>query len=70
MGEREISFNEAFSELEEILRRIEKANIDVDSLVSELKKAVNLLNICRSKLRKAEVEINQILETIENEENN
>jgi len=60
-----IRFGEAIEELESILRRVEAEEIDIDELADELKKATELLEICRSKIRKAEVEVTQIVQSIE-----
>ena len=61
----QVSFADAMERLEEILRRIESEQIDIDELGTELKQATALLELCRGKIRRAEVEVNQILETLE-----
>lgn len=61
----ELSFSEAMEELESVLRRIEGDEIDVDQLGRELGRAARLLEICRGKIRRAEVEVRQIVEQIE-----
>ncbi|MGD2114513.1 MAG: exodeoxyribonuclease VII small subunit [Acidobacteriota bacterium] len=58
----EIKFGEALEELEAILRRIEKEEIDIDSLSEELQRAAELLELCRGKIKKAEVEVTQIVQ--------
>ena len=59
------SFSEAMEQLEGILRRIEGEEIDVDQLAEELQKAAGLLELCRGKIRKAETEVSQIVQTLE-----
>ncbi len=59
------SFNEALEELEGILERIEGEEIDIDSLATELGRGSELLDLCRSKIRKAELEVLQIVERLE-----
>lgn len=59
------SFNEALEELEQILQRIEGEETDIDALAAELKRAAELLDLARSKLRKAEVEVTQIVEGLD-----
>ena len=61
----ELGFSEAMEELESVLRRIEGDEIDVDQLGRELGRAAQLLEICRKKIRRAEVEVRQIVEQIE-----
>ena len=63
--EKEPRFGEAVTELEEILHRIESEEIDIDELAAELKKAAQLLELCRGKIRKAEVEVTQIVQTLD-----
>lgn len=61
----ELSFSEAMEQLESVLRRIESDEIDVDQLGRELSRAAQLLEVCRKKIRRAEVEVRQIVEQIE-----
>jgi exodeoxyribonuclease VII small subunit len=75
MGEREnepgatpLSFRAAMDELEGILERIEGEEIDIDRLAEELRRAAVLLDLCRGKIRKAEVEVTQIVQTLEEPE--
>lgn len=64
-GGAELSFSQAMEELEAVLRRIEGDQIDIDQLGRELGRAAELLEVCRKKIRRAEVEVQQIVETIE-----
>jgi len=64
----EIRFGKAIDELEEILHRVEAEEIDIDELASELKSATALLEICRSKIRKAELEVTQIVQSLEEDD--
>lgn len=63
----ELSFSAAMEELEAVLHRIEGDKIDIDQLGTELGRAAKLLEVCREKIRRAEVEVRQIVEQIENE---
>lgn len=64
----DLKFGEALEELEAILRRVEEEEIDIDSLAEELKRAAELLEVCRGKIRKAEVEVTQIVQSLEEDE--
>lgn len=64
----ELRFGEALEELEAILRRVEEEEIDIDSLAEELRRAAELLEVCRGKIRKAELEVTQIVQSLEDEE--
>ena len=63
-GETALGFRQAMEELEGILERIEGEEIDIDQLAQELRRAAQLLDICRGKIRKAEVEVTQIVQTL------
>lgn len=64
-SETALSFREAMEELEGILERIEGEEIDIDRLAEELRRAAQLLDLCRGKIRKAEVEVTQIVQSLE-----
>ena len=64
----QLSFREAMDELEGILERIEGEEIDIDRLAEELRRAAQLLDLCRGKIRKAEVEVTQIVQSLEGED--
>ena len=64
----ELGFSAAMEELETILRRIEGEEIDIDALAEELRRATELLEVCRGKIRKAEVEVTQIVQSLEEDE--
>ncbi len=59
------SFMVAMKELESILERIDSDGIDIDQLANELRRATELLELCRGKIRKADVEVSQIVKQIE-----
>lgn len=59
------AFGEAMAELEAILRRVESEEIDIDELADELKRAAALLELCRSKIRRAELEVSTIVQSLE-----
>jgi len=64
----DLRFGEAMEELEGILRRVEAEEIDIDELARELKRAAELVEICRGKIRKAEVEVSQIVQSLDEDE--
>ena len=65
---KDLSFTDAMSELEAILKRVETEESDIDVLAEELKRAALLLEVCRSRIRKAEVEVSQIVKQLEEPE--
>jgi exodeoxyribonuclease VII small subunit len=60
MTKKEISFNDAVLRIEEILKKIESGELDVDSLSTEVRRASELIKMCQKKLRTTEEEINSI----------
>jgi exodeoxyribonuclease VII small subunit len=60
-----LRFGEAIEELEAILRRVEAEEVDIDELAEELQRAATLLELCRTKIRKAELEVSQIVQSLE-----
>jgi len=60
----QIGFSEAMQDLETILGEIEEDEVDIDALGTKLKRATELLEVCRTKIRKAEVEVSQIVEQL------
>lgn len=63
--EKKISFNEAISELEIILKQIESGEMDLDDLTSKVKRASALIEICNKKLRSTEAELDKIVKDLE-----
>ena len=68
MGKQQISYAEAIKQVEEILEKIENEELDVDELSANVKKAADLLKICKTKLHDTEEEIQKILDEMNKEE--
>ena len=65
MAEKKISFNQAVKELETILEKIESGLLDVDELSGKVKRASELIRLCKGKLKKTEEEIENIFKEME-----
>lgn len=61
MENREISYKEALAELEEILRKVESGEADIDTLASQVSRATELIRLCRERLLKVETEVKTLL---------
>ncbi|MEO7795390.1 MAG: exodeoxyribonuclease VII small subunit [Thermoanaerobaculia bacterium] len=61
----EPGFTAAMRELESILQRIEGDELDIDRLAEELRRATALLELCRGKIRRAELEVTEIVQQLE-----
>lgn len=57
-----LSYQEALSQLEEIVVSMEEGQPDIDALAEKVKKALELLEMCRDKLRNTEDTLNQAFE--------
>lgn len=62
----EINYNDAHMELQEIVSEMENAEISIDDLDTKIKRASELLKICKDKLFKTEKNVQDILEEIRN----
>lgn len=58
---KKMKYEEAVHELEQIVRRMENDELDIDSLGEQLKTAQELIKFCKAKLTKTDGEIKKIL---------
>lgn len=65
MAKKEKSYTEALNELQNILDKIESGDLDVDLLSDEIKKASELIKLCKDKLYKTDAQIKKIIDEIE-----
>ena len=56
-----MKYEDSIKELESIVRRMENAELDIDTLATQLKRAQTLIKSCRDKLTKTDEEIKSIL---------
>lgn len=63
--EKEINYTNAFDELQQIVNDIEEGEISVDELSIKVKRASELIKICKNKLTATEEDVNQILKELE-----
>ena len=63
-----INYTEAFAELQGIVLEIEQGEISVDELSEKVKKAAQLIKICKSKLATTEEDVNKILKELDSSE--
>ncbi len=61
---KKITYSEAYTELQQIVEEIENAEIDIDLLDIKIKRASELLKICKEKLYKTEEHALKVLEEI------
>jgi len=63
--EKELNYTVAFEELQNIVADIEEGEISVDELSIKVKRAAELIKICKNKLTSTEEDVNQILKELE-----
>ena len=61
MSKEEMKYEKAISELEEIVDKMERDELDIDQLSEQLKRAKVLVKLCKDKLTKTDEEIKKLL---------
>ena len=61
----EIGYAEAMRELEAILEEIERDEVDVDLLSARVKRAAELIRLCRSRIHATRIEVEEIVSALE-----
>ena len=56
------TYEEAIAELKEIVEQLQGTSISVDELSEQIKKAAQLIEYCKNKLRKTEEEISDLFQ--------
>ncbi len=62
----EIKYEAAFAELQSIVRRMENDELDIDQMGEKLKRAQQLIRLCKDRLTKTDEEIKAILADADN----
>jgi exodeoxyribonuclease VII small subunit len=63
----QLPYNQALTELEQILNTLRSDKCDVDSLVSLTKRAAELLTACRNKLTTTDQQLRELLQSLQPE---
>ena len=61
MVRKDLKYEEALATLEQIVARRENNELDLDTMSEELKKAKQLIKLCKDKLTKTDQEIRKII---------
>jgi len=56
----EMKYEEAFAQLQDIVRKMEADEYSIDEIAAQLKTAQRLIKLCKDKLSKTEEEISKI----------
>lgn len=62
--ENELNYTLAFEELQQLVRDMEDGEITVDELALKVKRAAELIKICKNKLTSTEEDVNLILKEL------
>jgi len=65
MGKKVIKYSEAVEELNEILSELESERVDVDDVAVKVKKAIELIKLCRERIEKTELEVIKVVKEFE-----
>ncbi|MBO5879620.1 MAG: exodeoxyribonuclease VII small subunit [Clostridia bacterium] len=57
-----MSFEEAFSQLEDIVKKLEGGGLSLDESLEAFEKAVKLVKLCNEKIEKAEAKVKILVE--------
>ena len=57
----ELKYEQAYQELQAIVRRMENDELDIDQMSEQLKRAQQFIKLCKDKLTKTDEEIKKIL---------
>ena len=60
--EEKLTYEKAVKRLEEIVKKIEGGEMDIDSLTANLKEAKDLVEYCKEKLTNVEAEVKKCLD--------
>ena len=61
MVRKDLKYEEAMATLEQVVARMENNELDLDTMSEELKKAKQLIKLCKDKLTKTDQEIRKII---------
>lgn len=61
----EIGYRQAMAELEAILAEIEAEEVDVDLLATKVRRAAELIRLCRQRIDDTQVQVDQIVAGLE-----
>lgn len=60
MAEQQFSYTEAMAEIERIMTKLRGERVDVDTLTAEVKRASELIEKCKTRLRTTEEEVRKL----------
>jgi len=65
MSKKQLKYSEAIEELRQILSDLESEKVDVDEVSLKVKRAVELIAVCREKIETTEMEVKKVVKEFE-----
>ena len=60
-----LSYEQAYSELRQIIDRLENSDVNIDVLTKEIERAESLLDFCNKRLSHVEVDVQELTKRLE-----
>jgi len=64
MPQKDLSYNTAIAEIQQILAEIENNKVDIDTLGAKIKRAAELITLCKDRLTTINADVEKLLEKI------
>ena len=61
----EIGYADAMRELDDILEELERDDLDVDVLATRVQRASELIQLCRTRIARAQADVDQVVTDLE-----
>ena len=62
---KKMTYAEAFEELQQIVSEMEEGETSIDELAAKVKRAAELIRLCKRKLQETETDVQQILDELD-----
>ncbi len=62
MAKKRITYNEAIAQIDEVLNKFRTNEMSVDELTADVKRATELITLCKDRLYEVESDLKKILE--------
>lgn len=66
-SKKEIKYSQATQELSDILDDLQSERVDVDEVASKVRRAIELITLCKTKIEKTELEVKRVITQFEKE---
>lgn len=60
-----VGYGAAVAELEQILEQLERPDVDIDVLAKQVRRAAELIRMCRSRIASARIEVETVVADLE-----